>query len=315
MGDSVKSKSRVVTVGVAQVGPIEGADSRRARVECLIRLLRRAHARGCHLVVFPELALTPFFPRWYFADISETERFFEREMPSAETRPLFKEAARLRVGFYLGYAEQEERNGDVRRFNSSILVDAHGAMIGKYRKVHLPGQKDRDPKYPLRGFEKRYFDVGDLGFPVWQMFGGTVGMCICNDRRWPETFRVLGLRGAELVALGYNTPAINTAAPAEPTHLRMFHHLITMQAAAYQNGTWIAAAARAGVEDGHHLIAGSCIISPRGEIVAMASGEGEELIVADCDLEAGRYIRETVFDFAAHRRPEHYGLITVQRGG
>jgi N-carbamoyl-D-amino-acid hydrolase len=304
------SKPRTVVVGVAQVGPIAGPDTRPARVAVLLRLLRRAHARGCDLVICPELALTPFFPRLYFADIGETDRFVERSMPSAETEPLFAEAARLGIAFYLGYAELDLDHGPPRRFNTSILVDSAGAIVGKYRKVHLPGQRDRDPRYPLRGYEKRYFEVGDLGFPVWQALGGTIGMCICNDRRWPETFRVLGLRGAELVTLGYNTPAINTAAPAEPAHLRVFHHLVTMQAAAYQNGTWIAAAARAGIEEGHHLIGGSCIIAPTGEVVALASSEGEELIVAECDLDAGKYIRETVFNFAAHRRPEHYGLIT-----
>ena len=81
-------------------------------------------------------------------------------------------------------------------------------------------------------------------------------MCICNDRRWPETFRVMGLQGVEIVALGYNTPTENIHHP-EPLHLRMFHHLVTMQANAYQNATWVLAAAKAGKEDGHGLIGGS----------------------------------------------------------
>lgn len=141
---------------------------------------------------------------------------------------------------------------------------------------------------------------------------GVFGMCICNDRRWPETFRVMGLQGAEIVAVGYNTPAINTAAPHEPVHLRMFHNHITMQAAAYQNGIWIASAAKAGLEEDNQMIGGSCIISPTGEIVALCNTEDEELIVADCDLDLGKYIKETVFNFAEHRRIEHYGLITKQ---
>lgn len=304
----------MLTVGVAQLGPIGRNESRRSCVSRLLRLLREAKARGCRLVVFPELALTTFFPRWYFEDLAEIEPFFEGEMPGPETRPLFEAAAELEIGFYLGYAERVLSGGHTRRFNSSILVGPDGKIIGLYRKVHLPGQKARDSRYPLRGYEKRYFDIGDRGFPVWRAFSGAMGMCICNDRRWPETFRVLGLRGAELVALGYNTPAVNTAAPDEPGHLRMFHHLLAMQASAYQNAMWIAAAAKAGVEDGHHLIGGSCIIAPTGEIVASAMGEAEQLIIADCDLDAGKYIRETVFNFAQHRRVEHYGIIVETEG-
>lgn len=301
--------SRVLPVGVAQMGPINKSHTRRDCVNRMLELLRRAKEKGCRFVVFPELALTTFFPRWYFDDITATYVYFERAMPNADTQPLFEAARKYEIGFYLGYAEMDPKD-ESSRYNTSILVDHTGAIVGKYRKVHLPGQKQQDPKYPLRGYEKRYFAVGNLGFPVWNMMGGVLGMCICNDRRWPETFRVLGLRGAELVAVGYNTPAINTAAPDEPVHLRMFHNLITMQAAAYQNGTWILAAAKAGVEEGHHLIGGSCIIAPTGEIVALADGEAEQLIVADCDLDRGTYIRETVFNFAAHRRVEHYGLIT-----
>ena len=76
------------------------------------------------------------------------------------------------------------------------LVDNKGAIVGKYRKVHLPGHADHRPGYPLQHLEKRYFEPGDLGFPVWRAFDGNVGMCICNDRRWPETYRVMGCKGS-----------------------------------------------------------------------------------------------------------------------
>ena len=90
----------------------------------------------------------------------------------------------------------------------------------------------------------------------------------------------------------------------------MFHHRLSLQAGAYQNATWVVAAAKCGVEDGSRLIAGSAIVSPNGEIVAESVGEGDELIVADCDLEMGADLKRHVFDFARHRRVEHYGLIT-----
>jgi len=86
-------------------------------------------------------------------------------------------------------------------------------------------------------------------------------MCICNDRRWPETWRVMGLKGVELVVLGYNTPDSNVY-HYEPVHLRQFHNHLVMQSSAYQNGTWVVASAKAGREDGFGLIGGSCVIAP-----------------------------------------------------
>ena len=128
--------------------------------------------------------------------------------------------------------------------------------------------------------EKRYFEPGDLGFPVWRTMGGIFGMCICNDRRWPETYRVMGLQGVEMVVLGYNTPSVNSQKAGEGPEKRLFHHRLSVQAGAYQNSTWVVAVAKGGVEDGHPLIGGSLIVNPDGEIVAEAKTEDDELIVA-----------------------------------
>src|SRR4029078_82927 len=89
------------------------------------------------------------------------------------------------------------------------------------------------------------------------------GMCICNDRRWPETYRVMGLQGVEVVALGYNTP-IENIHHREPEHLRMFHHLLSLQAGAYQNAAWVLASAKCGAEDGFGMLGGSALVGPRG---------------------------------------------------
>jgi predicted amidohydrolase len=94
----------------------------------------------------------------------------------------------------------------------------------------------------------------------------------------------------------------------------MFHHLISMQANAYQNASWVLAAAKAGKEDGYGLIGGSVIIAPTGEIAARALGEGDEVISATLDLELGEYLRRTIFNFEKHRRIEHYRLITERTG-
>lgn len=305
--------SRILTVGAAQLGPIARNESRSAVVDRLMALMKQAHSMSCDLVVYPELALTTFFPRWYMADPAEVEPFFEAEMPNAATQPLFDLAQQLGIGFHLGYAERAIAQGEVHHYNTAILVDQAGHIIGKYRKIHLPGHAEPEPHRAFQHLEKRYFEVGDLGFNVWRAFGGIVGMCICNDRRWPETYRVMGLQGVEMILLGYNTPQHN---PHDPTsdHLNHFHNLLSMQAGAYQNGTWVVGVAKAGCEEGCDLIGDSCIIAPSGEIVAKAHTVGDELIVARCDLDAGLPYKHTVFNFAAHRRPEHYQRICQQTG-
>ena len=305
--------ARVLTVGAAQLGPIARSDSRGDVVKRLLALLAQAHARGCDLVVFPELALTTFFPRWWMEDQREIDVFFEREMPGPETRPLFDEARRLGMGFCLGYAELSTEGGRTRRFNTSILVDRAGSIVGKYRKVHLPGHAEHEPSRAFQHLEKRYFEVGDLGFPVWRAFDGIVGMCICNDRRWPETYRVMGLQGVELICLGYNTPVHNPPAP-EHDLLGPFHNHLVMQAGAYQNGTWVVGVAKCGREEGCDMIGQSAIIAPSGEIVALCSTLGDELATARCDLDLTRSYKDTVFNFARHRRPEHYRLIVDRTG-
>ena len=306
---------RPITLAGAQLGPIHKADSRESVVKRLCDLMRRAHGKGANLVVFPELALTTFFPRWYMEGQQEVDTWFETEMPNAATRPLFDLAASLKIGFYLGYAEKCVEDGETHRYNTAILVDQDGKIVGKYRKVHLPGHSEFVPSYPWQHLEKRYFEVGNLGFPVWRTMGGVMGMCLCNDRRWPETYRVMGLKGAEVIMLGYNTPTANRESNTiEPPHLRMMHNQMSMQMGAYQNGTWVVGVAKAGAEDGFDMMGGSVICAPSGEIVAMARTLGDELIVADADLDECTFNKTTIFNFAAHRRPEAYSIITSQAG-
>lgn len=300
---------RKLKLAVAQLGPIARSENRRDVVARLCSLMREAASWRAGFVVFPELALTTFFPRWYFSDERELDSFFETEMPSDAVRPLFDLGRELGIGFCLGYAELAEENGARRRFNTSILVDASGRIVGKYRKVHLPGHAENEPHRPFQHLEKRYFEVGNLGFPVFDVGDAKMGMYICNDRRWPELWRSLGLQGVELVVGGYNTPTHNPAVPKHD-HLTSFHHLLSMQAGAYQNGTWAAAAAKGGTEEDCPLLAHSCIVAPTGEIVALSSTLEDEVIVATCDLDLCRDLRDHMFNFKLHRQPQYYGLIT-----
>ncbi len=313
-----QSADRRMVVAAAQLGPVQLEESRESAVTRLVTMLRTAAARGAEFVVFPELAFTTFFPRWWNEDQDEVDaRFFESSMPSPDTQPLFDTARDLGVGFYVGYAElvpaDQSPDGRTRRFNTAILVAPNGEIIGKYRKIHLPGHADHKPEAAFQHLEKRYFEVGDLGFPVYRFMDALVGMLICNDRRWPEAYRVLGLQGAEMVTLGYNTPTENLHYP-EPPAQRVAQHLLMAQAMAYQNAVWVVQSAKAGFENGFRMFGNSVIVAPTGEVVAKTTSEDDEVIVHDCDLSLGDDLRRTMFNLEAHRRPEHYGLIVERTG-
>jgi predicted amidohydrolase len=305
--------SRILTVGAAQLGPIQRADSRARVVARMVELIRQAKAHGCDVVAFPELALTTFFPRWFMEDQAEIDSFFEREMPGPETRTLFEAAAQARIGFQLGFAELVVQDGRTRRFNSAILVDKDGRIAGRYRKIHLPGHAEHEPWRAFQHLEKRYFEVGDLGWGVWRTMGANMGMAICNDRRWPETYRVMGLQDVEMVFIGYNTPRHN---PPAPDHDRLgeFHNQLVMQAGAYQNATWVVGIAKCGVEEGCEMIGASCIVAPTGQVVAQALTQDDELVVARCDLDIGLSYKRSTFNFARHREPQAYRMIVERKG-
>lgn len=301
---------RRLSLAVAQVGGVQPGETRAEVVTRLLQLLEDAAARSARFVVFPELTLTTFFPRYWVEDLSAADHYFEREMPNASVQPLFDRARDLGVGFYLGYAEL---TADGRRFDTSILVESAGTIVGKYRKIHLPGHSAPVGQGSAQHLEKYYFEVGDLGFGVFEVDGVRVGMCLCNDRRWAEVYRVLALQGAEVVVLGYNTP-LGLPGWEPEAHHSMAAHLLSLQAGAYQNSVWVAAAAKAGTEDGVAMIGGSAVVAPSGEVTSRALGAGDEVVHTVIDLDAANAYRDEIFNFAAHRRPEHYALIVERTG-
>ena len=302
--------TRIITIGAAQLGPIQKDHTRQQVVARLIDLLRNAHSAGCDVVVFPELALTTFFPRWFVDNISETDHYYETEMPSPITAPLFEEARKLGIGFCLGYAELTSKG---ERFNTQILVEKDGSIVAKYRKVHIPGHEENEPDRAFQHAERYYFTPSNEGFGVWNAFGARVGMMICNDRRWPESYRVMGLQGVELILCGYNTPIHYIPDPSQDI-LQGFHNALVMQSGAYQNGTWVVGVAKAGVEEGVDSLGQSMIVAPSGQIVAQALTTDDELLVARCDMDWCQKYTKTLFDFDRYRRPEVYTRITAQRG-
>ena len=250
---------RVINVAAAQLGPIQKADSREAVVKRMIALMDEAKAKGADLIVYPELALTTFFPRWYMEDQAEVDTWFEREMPNAATRPLFERAAQHQMAMSFGYAELTP---DGHHFNTCILTDKSAKDCRHISQDSSAGSFGVRHERAFQHLEKRYFEPGDLGFNVWRALGGIFGMAVCNDRRWPETYRVMGLQGVEMVLIGYNTPSINSEKSEEGPEKRLFHNRLSAQAGAYQNSTWVVCVAKAGVEDGHPLIGGSLIVDP-----------------------------------------------------
>ncbi len=313
--------TRELRVAAAQLGPIARGDRRAQVVDRLIALLQQAASQGAQLVAFPELALTTFFPRWWFADQADIDAFFETEMPGPETKPLFDEARHLGVGFSLGFAEltsPDETGTDpaaapgqpaaTRHYNTQILVDGAGHEVARYRKIHLPGHERHEPWRPFQHLERAYFEPGPDPFAVHQAFGARIGLATCNDRRWSETYRVLGLQDVEIILIGYNTP-IHYAPDPSQDRLAGFHNHLVMAAGAYQNGCFVVGVAKGGLEEGVESLAESQIIGPSGETLVQATTDGDEVIVATCDLDWCASYKRTLFDFARYRRPEMYGLI------
>ncbi|MEQ8842137.1 MAG: N-carbamoyl-D-amino-acid hydrolase [Acidimicrobiales bacterium] len=310
-GPLEETVGRNLRIAAAQVGPIGRHAERAEVVDRLIALLLQAASAGVELVVYPELALTTFFPRWFVEDEDDLDldSFYETEMPGPETKRLFDAAKRHGVGFSLGYAELTP---DGHRYNTQILVERDGSIVGKYRKVHLPGHREYEPWREFQHLERRYFEAGDE-FPTWHAFGGVVGMAICNDRRWPETYRCLALGGAELILIGYNTPTHYAPDPSQDS-LQAFHSHLVMQAGAYQNGCFVVGVAKGGNEEGVESLADSCIIAPTGRVIALTAHTGDEIAIADIDLDLCRNYKETLFQFERYRRPEAYTAITAQAG-
>ena len=298
------------------MGPNHLATPRVEVLDRMVTLLQSASKLGAQLVVFPETALTTFFPRYPLEYLPASEVYFDDAdalLTSPNTRPVFDEAKKLGLDVYLGFAE---KTSDGSHYNSSVYYSAsRGEVIAKYRKVHLPGTLEpfEDPE-AINQLEKLWFKPGDLGFQAFRVpdlvdgvakAGGSepgadargdpiMGMLICNDRRWPESWRSYALQGVEVVLCGYNTtawapdlcavrkPQTRDEAEAES----MFQHRLVMTSNSYMNSCFSVCAAKAGLEDGKFsLIRGSMITSPEGYVLAEAKTKGDEIVFAEIDLD------------------------------
>src|SRR6266568_1940692 len=142
---------------------------------------------------------------------------------------------------------------------------------------------------------------GDTGYKVFDACGAKVGIAICQDRRYPESYRALALQGAEIILIGYNTPI---------SALALDLNELCMRSGAYANLCFVVGVAKAGIEDGVELIGGSCIINPLGQVLAKAATTGDELIVARIDLDQIAPVRKR-WNFLGRRQPQHYGRLLM----
>ncbi|EPE05173.1 n-carbamoyl-d-amino acid hydrolase [Ophiostoma piceae UAMH 11346] len=356
--------ARSIVVAAAQLGPIlsvpnpGGPEPRKAALDRMIALLEDAASKGAQLVVFPELALTTFFPRGMLTDPAEIAAVFEPEddstplaaskiLESPNIKPLFQKAAALGVDISIGYAERYTSTAASKTvdYNTAIYYKAaSNSVIAKYRKVHLPGRTFLlpDPKASQQ-LEKYYFTPGDLGFQAFRVPGlvdavkaedkeaapdtktdgkgdPIMGMMICNDRRWPEAWRAYGLQGVELVLCGYNTSDYKPQDEGtfeEQSAMALLHHHISCQGGSYTNACFSVNVAKAGTEaegPGGGLIGGSVIYDPYGRKVIESKTLEDELLVATLDLDMCRKQKDTIFNFAQHRRVEHYPRLVEQVG-
>ncbi len=285
--------ARTIIVAAAQTGPVLTRDVA-PHVAAACELVEQAAARDAQIICFPELFLTPFFPGTLDPDY---EAFF-MELPNPATEPLFALARDRRMAMIFPYGE---RHGKYL-YNAALVVDGEGRTLGTYRKTHIPAILPSKLAGGTGSYEKFYFTPG-RELPVFETRGVRFGIQICYDRKFPEGSRVLALDGAEILFM-----PICAATYGEAT-LRGNTWEVPLQARAYENGVFVVAVNRAGDEAGRQNIGKSMIVNPVGaEVMAVAKGDGDELLVATLDLDDVARAQKSL-PWWRDRRPDLYGRL------
>jgi N-carbamoylputrescine amidase len=259
-------------------------EHREAMVEAHLPFIDEAAKKGVKMLSFQEIFTGPYFCpsqdiKWY--DMAE-------KIPDGPTTQLMMERAKRHNMVIVVPIYEQEMTGVY--YNTAAVIDADGKYLGKYRKNHIP---------QLKGFwEKFFFKPGNLGYPVFKTAYGNVGVYICYDRHFPDGARCLGLNGADVI---FN-PSATVAGLSE------YIWKIEQPAHAVANGYYVAAINRVGTEAPWNIgefYGSSYFVNPRGEIIAQASRNKDELLVADLDLNMIREMRD-LWQFYRDRRPETY---------
>ena len=286
--------SRIVKCGLIQASNAGSTDDPIEKIKHdntvkNLEFIEEAAVVGVQIVCMQEVFTTPYFcaeqePRWYDA---------VEKIPDGPTVKLMQEVARKHNMVVIVPIYEEEITGVY--YNTAAVIDADGKYLGKYRKNHIPHTKP--------GFwEKYYFKPGNLGYPTFETAFARIGVYICYDRHFPEGARALGLNGAEIV---FN-PSATVAGLSE------YLWELEQPAHAVANGYFVGAINRVGHEqpwDIGEFYGKSYFCNPRGKIIAQASRDSDELVVADLDLDQIREVRN-VWQFFRDRRPETYDALT-----
>ena len=247
--------------------------------------IRQAGGSGAEIVCLQEL-----FDSRYFPQRVEVDGYGLAEpLPSATT--IRMQALARELGIVLIVPVYEEAAPGVC-FNTAVVIDADGAELGKYRKMHIPD----GPQY----HEKFYFTPGNLGYPVWKTAFGTIGVAICWDEWFPEVARILALRGAEILFY----PSAIGSEPDRPDFSSAEAWRIVLRSHGIANGVFVAALNRVGQEDGMRFYGQSFISDPFGEVVAEA-GETPTIVSATLDMAKVRELRQ-LLQFFRDRRAHSY---------
>jgi len=281
--------ARNVHVGLIQAAtPFDPSWSvekiKNAGLERHLPLIEEAGKKGVQILGLQEIFNGPYFcpsqdPKWYEA---------AEAVPGPTTEKMQAYAKKYQMAMVVPVYERESAGV---YYNTAAMIDADGSYVGKYRKTHIPHTS---------GFwEKYFFKPGNMGYPVFQTRYAKVGIYICYDRHFPEGARALGLNGAEIV---FN-PSATVAG------LSQYLWKLEQPAHAVANGYFVAASNRVGTEAPWNIgkfYGTSYIVDPRGNFLATASEDKDELVTATCDLEMIEEVRR-VWQFYRDRRPDAYG--------
>jgi predicted amidohydrolase len=294
--------AREVVIAAGQVGAGITTDLKK-NVEKLNDLMKQAGDKGVNVFSFPEICHAPFFPPTLSPDY---EKYF-LELPNETLNPLFETAKRFKMVFIFPFAEKD----GIDYYNSAVVADADGTILGRYRKVTIPSVFPSPAKGGTGTYEKMYFKPGNLGFPVFNTSYGKIGIQICYDRKFPEGSRILGLDGAEIIFMP------TCAATYGDIKGRFETWGLPEAARAYENGVFVVAPNKAGeeIQDtaiGKGIVRNnmgrSLIINPVGEIFVKGSPDQWEVVMAKVDLDEVHKAQKGL-PFWRDRRPSEYGRL------
>lgn len=253
--------------------------------------VRAAAEEGAGIVCLPELYDLPYFPR----EVSVELTALAEPQPSPSSAALGRLAAKTGVVLVVPVFEQAAPGV---AFNTALIYDADGSLLGRYRKNHIPD----GPGY----HEKYYFTPGDGGYPVWDTACGRIGVGICWDQWFPETVRAFALGGAQLVLF----PTAIGSEPDRPGYSSEDAWRTVMRGHAIANGLFVGAANRVGVEGDMTYYGGSFVADPFGEVPARA-GDAPDLVLADLDFDRLAELRNLLHFFRDRRVDTYRGLLRV----